>query len=484
MSEVLKNLEPVSVFRFFEEICGIPHGSGNVKEISDYCVAFARQRGLEVMQDEALNVIIKKPASAGMEHVPAVILQGHLDMVCEKNSDVAFDFEKDGLRLAIDGDFIHAQGTTLGGDDGIAVAMGLAILDDDSLVHPTLEVLFTTEEETGMDGAQALDCSHLGAKYMINLDSEEEGVITVGCAGGLKSCAAFPVDNMPFSGVEYELSISGLLGGHSGAEIHLGRANANKLMGRLLFALRKEMAFGLIEVNGGAKDNAIAREAAASVVIPEDQCALAQQLVEAAAADIRNEYRVNDSNICIRFTKKGAYNDGVLTFATAEKIIYMLFNTPYGVQTMSADLPGLVESSLNLGIVSTGMDEVTLTWAVRSSVKSLKWLINDRLAYMTELLGGEYTWHGDYPEWAFKPESGLRSLAVETYEMMFGKTPVVSTIHAGLECGLFAEKMPGEDMISIGPDMKDIHTPAERLSISSTKRTYDYVCRMLADFRG
>lgn len=484
MSDVLKDLEPVRVFHFFEEICGIPHGSGNVKAISDYCVAFARQRGLEVIQDEALNVIIKKPASVGMEHVPAVILQGHLDMVCEKNSDVAFDFEQDGLRLAIDGDFIHAQGTTLGGDDGIAVAMGLAILDDDSLIHPALEVLFTTEEETGMDGAQALNCDNLSAKYMINLDSEEEGVITVGCAGGLKSCAAFPVDDMPFSGVEYALSVSGLLGGHSGAEIHLGRANANKLMGRLLFTLRKEMVFGLIEVNGGAKDNAIAREATAAVVIPVDQCTLAQQLIEAAADDIRNEYRVNDSGICIQFTKKGDYDDGVLTFATAEKIIYMLFNTPYGVQTMSADLPGLVESSLNLGIVSTGMDEITLTWAVRSSVKSLKWLINDRLAYMTELLGGEYTWHGDYPEWAFKPESRLRDLAVKTYEDMFGKTPVVSTIHAGLECGLFAEKMPGEDMISIGPDMKDIHTPAERLSISSTKRTYDYVCRMLADFRG
>ena len=483
MSNVLKDLEPYKVFYYFEEICAIPHGSGNVKAISDYCVAFARERNLTVLQDEAYNVIIKKPASAGMEASPALILQGHLDMVCEKNSDVIFDFEKDGLRLAIDGDEIHAQGTTLGGDDGIAVAISLAVLDDDSLAHPALEVLFTTEEETGMDGAQALDCSNLTAKYMINLDSEEEGVITVGCAGGLKSQAAFPVDNMEFEGIEYELSVGGLQGGHSGAEIHLGRANANKLMGRLLFALRKEMAFGLIEVNGGAKDNAIARDASASVVIPEDMCDLAQQLIDATAADIKNEYRVTDKDICIRFTPKGGYKDGVLTFATAEKIIYMLFNSPYGVQTMSADLPGLVESSLNLGIVSTGMDEITMTWAVRSSVKSLKWLINDRLEYMTELLGGEYTWHGDYPEWAYAPKSRLRTLAADIYEEMFGKKPVVSTIHAGLECGLFAEKMPSEDMISIGPDMKDIHTPGERLSISSTKRTYDYVCRILANFK-
>ena len=479
MSDILSGLQPENVFSFFEEICSIPHGSGNVKAISDYCVDFARKRHLEVFQDEAYNVIIKKAASAGKENSPAVIIQGHLDMVCEKNGDVDFDFEKDGLRLAVDKDEIHAQGTTLGGDDGIAVAMGLALLDDDTLVHPALEVLFTTEEETGMDGARYLDCSRLSGKYMINIDSEEEGVITVGCAGGLKSQAAFAVDHMDFSGIEYELSVSGLKGGHSGAEIHIGRANANKLMGRLLYALRKEMVFGLIDVYGGAKDNAIAREACAGIVIEEELCDLAANIIRKTTEDIKNEFRVTDPDICISLVKKGTYEDDVLTFGTAEKIIFMLFNTPYGVQTMSADLPGLVESSLNLGIVRTDMDAVTLTWAVRSSVKSLKWMINDRLEYMTELLGGEYQWHGDYPEWAYQPDSRLRDLAVSIYEEMTGKKPVISTIHAGLECGLFAEKMPGEDMISIGPDMKDIHTPGERLSISSTARTYAYVCRML-----
>lgn len=482
MSNVLNGLEPSGVFRFFEEICRIPHGSGNVKAISDYCVAFAKERGLEVYQDDVYNVIIKKPASPGMESAPGVILQGHLDMVCEKNADVDFDFEKDSLRLAVDGDDIHAQGTTLGGDDGIAVAMGLAILDDDSIPHPPLEVLFTTEEETGMDGAQNLDCSKLSAKYMINIDSEEEGVITAGCAGGLKSHAVIPAQWMEYSGVKYTLNVSGLLGGHSGTEIHLGRANANKLMGRLLFSLSKAAEFGLVYVQGGAKDNAIARDADAVVVIPQDQCGQAEKVINACAADFKNEYRACDPNVTVNFEKKEAYEGEAFTFSAAQKVIYLLLNTPYGVQTMSAELPGLVESSLNLGAVTMDHESVTLTWAVRSSVSSRKWLMNDRLMYMTEMLGGTYTYGGDYPAWAYRSQSPLRDLAVDTYEAMFGKKPQVCTVHAGLECGLFAEKMPQEDMISIGPDIKDIHTPGERLSISSTKRTFDYICQMLKSF--
>lgn len=482
MSNVLKGLEPGGVFKFFEDICAIPHGSGNVKGLSDYCVAFAKERGLEVFQDEAWNVIIKKSASPGMENAPGVIIQGHLDMVCEKNADVDFDFEKDGLRLAVDGDEVHAQGTTLGGDDGIAVAMGLAILDDPALVHPPLEILFTTEEETGMDGAQYLDCSRLSAKYLINIDSEEEGVITAGCAGGLKSHATLPVQWMAFEGTECRLDVSGLLGGHSGTEIHLGRANANKLMGRLLFGLNKEIDFGLVYVQGGAKDNAIAREAKAKLVIPQDQLGRAKEIIDACAQDIKNEYRTADPGVCIAFTEGAAYEGDAMTFASAQKVIYLLLNTPYGVQSMSAELPGLVESSLNLGVVTMDEESVTLTWALRSSVSSRKWLINDQLMYMTEMLGGTYTYGGDYPAWAYRSQSQLRDLAVETYEDMFGKKPQVCTIHAGLECGLFAEKMPQADMISIGPDIKDIHTPGERLSISSTKRTYEYVCQMLKSF--
>lgn len=479
MSDVLKHLEPSKVFYFFEEICRIPHGSGNVRAISDYCVAFANERGLEVEQDDTLNVIIKKPASAGMEDHAPVILQGHLDMVCEKNADTDFDFENEPLRLAIDGDEVYAKGTTLGGDDGIAVAMALAILDDDSIVHPPLEVVFTTDEETGMDGAMNLDCTKLRARTLINIDSEEEGIITVGCAGGLKSNASFDVVHMDCEGTEYEIFISGLMGGHSGTEIHLERANANKLMGRLLFTLRKELIYCLIEINGGSKDNAITREACASIVIDPQQKELAKSIIEKFSEDIKNEYRTSDPNITITFTEKGSYIGSTLSYSTTEKLIYLIFNSPYGVQSMSADLPGLVESSLNLGVIRTDMDKVTLSWAVRSSVKSRKWLINDQLEYMTELLGGEYSWRGDYPEWAYKPQSALRTVAVQAFEDLYGKTPVVSTIHAGLECGLFSEKMPDADMISIGPNLKDIHTPNERLSISSTKRTFEYVCELL-----
>ena len=483
MSEVLKELEPFRVFHFFEEICQIPHGSGNTKALSDYCAAFARERGLAVVQDELNNIIIKKPASPGMEDAPAVILQGHLDMVCEKNADVAFDFEKDGLRLAVDGDYIHAQGTTLGGDDGIAVAMALAILDDDQCVHPALEVVFTTEEETGMDGADHLDCSHLHAKYLINIDSEEEGVITAGCAGGLKSQAKLPAPKMPFEGTAVTLQISGLSGGHSGTEIHAGRANANKLMGRLLFALRKELEFGLVCVDGGAKDNAIAREASAVVVIDPKQVSTARKIIEDCAAAIKDEYQVTDSHLEILAKESGSFCGEALTYASAERVIFLLFNSPYGVQSMSPQLPGLVESSLNLGVVRTEADHITLTWAVRSSVRSRKWLINDQLQYMTQMLGGDYDWRGDYPEWAYRQDSPLRTLAADTYQRMFKKAPVVSTIHAGLECGLFSEKMPDVDMISIGPDILDIHTPQERLSISSTKRTFDYICEMLRQLR-
>lgn len=479
MAKILKDLEPDKVFDFFEEICKIPHGSGNVRQLSDFCVSFARERGLDVWQDEACNVIIKKKASQGMEKAPAVILQGHLDMVCEKNSDVDFDFEKEGLKLAVDGDYVHAQGTTLGGDDGIAVAMALAILDDDSIPHPPLEVLFTTEEETGMDGARYLDCSKLSAKYMINIDSEEEGVITVGCAGGLKSHGIIPVTAMDFEGTRYRVKITGLAGGHSGTEIGLGRANANKLMGRLLFELGKMVDYGLIRVAGGAKDNAIAREAVAEIVIPESDTDEAQAVVSRWGGEISDEYRTTDKNIRIILEDLGKYSGPVFSFASAQKTIYLLFNSPYGVQTMSAQLPGLVESSLNLGVVTTEKDHVVFTWAVRSSVRSRKWLINDQLQYMTEMLGGEYSYTGDYPEWEYRDDSKLRPLAAEMYVSMFGKEPKVCTIHAGLECGLFAEKMPGEDMISIGPDIIDIHTPNERLSISSTKRTYDYVCALL-----
>lgn len=483
MSNQLSQLKPQNVFHYFEELCSIPHGSRNTKAISDYCVSFAQKQGLEVFQDENDNVIIKKPASKGKENLPGVILQGHLDMVCEKEADVEFNFEQDPLNLKVVDDYVSATGTTLGGDDGIAVAMILSILADPDLEHPPLEAILTADEEIGMVGAQALDLSGIQGKHLINIDSEEEGIITVGCAGGLTGQAVFAKDLTDFSGIRSELEITGLAGGHSGTQIQLGHANANKLLGRLLFVLRKQnIDFGIIEIQGGAKDNAIARDAQAVLVLPEEETAHAAEVIRQCAVEIKEEYHSADPDIVIDFNVQEPYSGPVWSFSLAERIIYLLFTTPYGVCSMCADFPDLVESSLNLGILYTDEEEITLTWSVRSNVESKKQLICDQLMYMTEMMGGEFYVSGIYPAWPYQPDSQLLHQAVTTFQELYGHKPVVNTIHAGLECGLFSEKMPGVDMISIGPDILDIHTPKERLSISSTKRTYEYVLALLGSF--
>lgn len=482
MSEVLKGLEPERVFHYFEEICGIPHGSGNEKAISDYCVAFAKSHDLWVRQDEANNVVIRKPASAGYENAPVVMLQGHMDMVCEKNSDVDFDFEKEGLRLRVDGDFVSADGTTLGGDDGIAVAFALAILEDDSLEHPELEVVITTDEEVGMKGASVLDVSDLKASCLLNLDNESEGQILTSCAGGMKSRASLPVRFVGWEGVGAELKISGLKGGHSGAEIHCGRANANRLLGRFLFELNKELNVGVCEVSGGMKDNAIPREAQATIVLRPEDVARAKEIRDKFAADIQDEFGVSDSRIRIELKIESEKEEEFKIFhpADMERILFMFVQSPNGIQTMSMELPGLVESSLNMGIVRTEGEEVSFCWAVRSSKKSLKFYISDQLAYMTEFLGGTYSYDGEYPHWSYRSHSPIRETVAATYKELFGKDANIEAIHAGLECGLISEKMPDLDIVAMGPDIFDIHTPDEHLSIASVQRTYRLIRTILS----
>lgn len=480
---MLENIKPYNVMHYFEELCKIPHGSGDVEAISDYCVAFAKERGLTVRQDELFNVVIVKEASEGYEEAPTVILQGHLDMVCEKNADVDFDFEKEGLKLGVDGDFIFAHGTTLGGDDGIAIAMTLAILDDNTLAHPRIEAVFTTDEETGMDGARFLDTSDLKGTYMINMDSEEEGSILTSCAGGMRSDLSFPVVYAEETGVPVRLMIKGLLGGHSGAEIHKMRANANVLMGRVLFDLLKTERFSVISLNGGMKDNAIPREAVVELCVPAQGMDTFKETLAKITTKIQDEFKIADPDIQIVTDIEDSEKAmQVMHMASLQRILFVLFNAPNGIQTMSADLPGLVESSLNLGVVTTEDSQVNLRYAVRSSVKSLKDLMGDKLCYMTEIMGGTYTEEGDYPGWAYKRESSLRELASDVFEKLYNKRPEMGAIHAGLECGLISEKMPGLDIISIGPDIFDIHTPAEKLSISSTERSYNYVVEMLKEF--
>lgn len=476
---MLENIRPYKVMQYFEKLCAIPHGSGNVKAISDYCVNFAKERGLFVRQDEMHNVVIVKEASEGYEQAPAVILQGHLDMVCEKNSDVEFDFEHQGLNLAVEGDFVYAAGTTLGGDDGIAVACILAILDDGTIKHPRLEAVMTTDEEVGMEGASFIDVSDLKGRMLINIDSEEEGKILTSCAGGMRSDLSFHVKHLKMTGNAVEIRIKGLKGGHSGADIHKLKGNANVILGRILFELYKACEFGVSYIEGGMKDNAIPREAYASLCIPQEAMETFEAAFKKTAGDLKNELKTSEPELSIEKScgAKGVYT--VFDMASMQKLLFVWFNAPNGIQTMSADLPGLVESSLNLGVIRTEKDSVTLRYALRSSVKSLKWHISDKLQYMTEMMGGVYTYEGDYPEWEFKKDSPLRTLACDIYEEMYGSRPALEAIHAGLECGLFSEKIPDLDMISIGPDIQAIHTPDEKLSISSTERVYNWIVRLL-----
>ena len=482
MSDILKDLKPERVFHYFEEICAIPHGSGNVEAISNYCVAFAESHDLWVRQDEAKNVIIRKPASAGYEDAPVVMLQGHMDMVCEKNSDVDFDFENEGLKLRVIDDMIYATGTTLGADDGIAVAIAFAILEDDTLLHPDLEVVITTDEEVGMTGAHALDTTDLKAKYMINIDNEQEGQILTSCAGGMRSHIQMPIRYVKWEGIPVTLKVNGLKGGHSGVEIQMGRANSNRLLGRLLFELSKVMNVGVCEVSGGMKVNAIPREAEALVVIEPDMLKTVEEVVNDFMADLKDEFGASDPGVNIEcIVEDTGYREmNIIHPVDMERILFVYIQSINGIQTMSMELPGLVESSLNLGVVTTEADYVEFSWALRSSKKSLKYLMSDKLQYLAEFIGGSYYYTSEYPHWSFRKDSKIREITAESYKTLFGKEPGIDAIHAGLECGLISEKMPDLDIISIGPDSIDIHTPDEHVSIASVERVYRLLCDVLA----
>lgn len=476
---VLSSLKPQKVFEFFEQLCAIPHGSGNTRQISDFCVEFAKARGLRWYQDDFNNVVIYKPAAPGCESAPPVILQGHLDMVCKKEDDSDFDFTRDGLRLIIDGDWLTADGTTLGGDDGAAIAMAMAVLDSDDLVHPAIEAVFTTDEETGMDGASGLDPAVLTARRMINIDSEDEGVLTVSCAGGCRASCTFPVRREAVSTPLYRLTISGLLGGHSGIEIDRGRASSNQLMGRLLHGLSKKMPVCIADIFGGTLDNVIPSLTWADIVIADDQLEAARAITEEYLAVFRNEYATADPGICITLEPCDSTND-VVTADDSAKLINALLTLPGGVQAMSADIKGLVQTSLNMGVLHMNTDSCEMSFSVRSSIASQKVMLIERVTAITELLGGKVELYGDYPAWEYRHDSPLRDIMIDEWEKLYGKKPEVEAIHAGLECGLFGGKLPGLDAVSCGPNMRDVHSPQERLSISSTARMWDYLCAVLA----
>lgn len=485
----MKNLEDITgkrIFYHFKEINKIPRGSGNEEQISKYLLDFGRKLGLESIQDEALNIIIKKPASKGYENAPTVIIQGHMDMVCEKNNDKVHDFMKDPIEFIIKGDYIYADETTLGGDDGIALAYSMAILEDSTLEHPPLEVLITTDEESGMSGAKAVQPQYLNGKIVLNLDSEEEGKLWVSCAGGIRTNSTLPIEwiKKKENTKEYVLEVKGLNGGHSGAEIHLGRGNANKIMGRLLKEISNKVSFNLVSLNGGAKDNAIPREATAVISIEESK---EKELIEAktkAYENVVNEFSKKDSGLKVLISESKEKVENVFSDETTSKVINLSYLYPNGVNTMSSEIEGLVESSTNLGVVITNENDIEYHSAVRSSVFSLKEEIVERNKCLTEILGGTFESNSGYPEWPYKSDSKIREICKDVYFRMYGKEADVVAIHAGLECGILKERLGDLDIISFGPDIIDIHTPNEHLSISSSYRCFEYLLEVLKEIRG
>lgn len=482
---MLENLVPQRVFYYFEEICKIPHGSKNTWQISNYLKRFAEDRGLFCIQDELGNIIIKKPGTAGYENSEPVIIQGHMDMVCEKEADRDIDFANDGLELRYNDEYVWANGTTLGGDDGIAVAFALAILESkySEIEHPPLEVVITVDEEIGMYGAAYIDCSRLDGKRMLNLDSEEEGVFLVSCAGGGTVTGRLDVNYVPASGEGslYQLVISGGVGGHSGVEIDKQRANCNKLIGRFLNMLLKLEGIALVEVNGGLKDNAIPREASAVVLVPEavnkEFCSMVAEFDET----LKKEYLKTDPELGLTCKRVDEPAGSVMDAVSTNRIASALVLAPNGILKMSNDIDGLVQTSVNVGILKTVEAEryVNIGFCVRSSVLSERDALIEQVKCLFEALGGMAVSDGVYPAWEYKNDSPLRELMLEEFERMYGRKPQIQALHAGVECGLFAGDIPGLDCVSYGPDIFDIHTPKERLSIESVKRTYEYTLEIL-----
>lgn len=474
----LAGLQPASVFRYFEEICAIPHGSGNTKQISDYLVSFAKEQGIRYIQDDLNNVILFGDASCGYEDHPTVVLQGHMDMVCEKDADCPINMDTDGLDIDHDDTCVYAKGTTLGGDNGIAVAYALALLADKSIPHPPLEVIITVDEETGMYGAAGIDLSMLKGRTLINLDSEDEGIFTVACAGGARATLKLPVERRAVYGPCVKLTVDGLQGGHSGVEIHKKRANANKVMGELLSRVQNLMPVCITKLEGGAKDNAIPRSCSVTLVALGMYIERINDITAQLEKEIKEQY--DEPEVRIWGDDVDALGGNALTTEASSQVIAMLNSVPNGVQAWSADIPGLVQTSLNLGVMRLD-EELRLTFAVRSSVNQEKRDLLEKLKGIADMFNGSYSDTGDYPAWEYKKDSKLRDLMVKIYTEKFGKEPEVVAIHAGLECGLLSDKMPGLDCVSIGPDMHDIHTSRERLEIESTRRTWEFMLDVLKE---
>lgn len=469
--------EAASVFRYFEKICAIPHGSGNMEPLSDYCLRFAGENDLRVIRDNAKNVVIYKPGTKGYENAEPIILQGHLDMVCQKKEDAKIDFATDGIETYTDGDFIKAKGTTLGADDGIAVSMIMAVLASRDLPHPPIEAVFTTDEEIGMIGAKKLDCSVLKGRKMINLDSEEAGILTVSCAGGSDFKLFLPIDKTVVHGTKICLEITDLKGGHSGVDIDKHRINADILAGRILNYAKKAADFHIIKLDGGSKGNAIPFCCRAELVAKDAESFI--NIMKNYISVVKNEISDREENCSIRLTAEAIGDFEVLNTAARDKLIHLLLTTPNGVVDMSAQIDGLVETSLNLGILTTRENGIVMQYALRSNKASALDFLEDRLTAFASYNGCDSEISCRYEPWEFKKDSPMQRLYADAFNEKFGREPKIAAIHAGLECAVFAQKIEGLDCISIGPDMFDVHTVNERLSISSATETFELLCELL-----
>lgn len=485
MFNSLQELEELPIFHFFSEISQIPRIPGKEQAISDYFVRFAKKRNLEVIQDEALNIIIKKPATKGYEQASPVIIQGHMDMVCEKNEGTTHDFTKDPLQLRIKEDMLYATDTTLGADNGVAVAYQLALLDAADIPHPALEIVITTEEETTMNGALSIDPSLLKGKTLINIDSAEEAKLLVSGAGGLQTRLEIPNIEEPIDKeyTSYHLAVKGLIGGHSGMEIDQERGNALKIMGRLLYDLSGEFPFAIQHVQGGMAANAIPRETVVTIALHAENVELLHEKLDAWTDTLKQEFAISDAGVFIEVKPSEEILPTSFSEETKRKLITALLLLPNGIQHMSMDLKGLVESSVNVGTIETTETSVIIESDVRSSVKSRKYAMKDQARLVAESLDCKFTVTSIYPEWPYNPESPIRQLFEQVYLKREGKAIEVVAVHAGIECGIFIEKIPELDAISIGPDIFDAHTPNEHVSIPSMINTWEYFLAVLKEMK-
>lgn len=479
---VLKDLEPRKVFMFFEEISQIPHGSGNTAQIADYCMNFAKQRGLKAIYDAAGNVIIYAPGTAGYENSEPLIIQGHMDMVCEKNADCTKNMDTDGLTLMTDGKYVWADGTTLGGDDGIALAYIFAIVDSDDIPHPPIEALITRDEETGMYGAMDFDPALISGTKILNIDSEEEGVLTVSCAGGITAHCVFEfIQQYHRPAYEYEISVSGLLGGHSGADIGKGRLNAFKMLSKPLKHIT-DCYFGTI--SGGGKMNVIPQNASVIIGSDDEKLDTLQQIVK----HCNDQKYGGDTDPGLLFSVKEIDTRGKVKYLKNKCYLYYMYDFlrcfPTGVQTMSDSIEDMVETSLNLGVLELKDSELHCDFLIRSNSEGGKEVVAGTVRDFTKSIGDvidfvEMTLSSEYPAWEYRKNSPLRDRMIEVFREQYGKEPIVAGIHAGLECGIFAKKIKDADIVSIGPDIADIHTPKERLDVASAARVWEYVKEIL-----